>query len=330
MTLFITVFGVILITFLLARIFPNDPIMLVVGSHPTQDQIDIANQKYGFEKPIIEQFIDYLVNLIQGDMGTSLRTKQLVRDELSHRFMATFELVTLSLCLSILIGFPLGILSGYYRKKRFSILIRGFAFSSIALPLFWSGMLAQMFFFGKLGWLPLQGRVSPYFQETELSINSGILIFDSFITKDWSFFGDVLSHLILPVMCLSLSSVGIIIRTVRSSVIDTLQEDHFFNYQALGFHPLSILFRLAFKNSLVLSLTILGLVYGMLLGGSFFVETIFDWPGLGHFGILSIMTNDFPSIMGVTILYAGVYLLINFLVDLAYYYIDPRIRYGKR
>ena len=330
LTLFITIFGVILITFFLARLFPNDPVMLVVGSHPTQEQIDTANQRYGFDKPMIEQFILYLGNLIQGDLGTSLRTKQAVANELSHRFMATFELVTFSLFISILFGFPLGILSSYYRKTKPEKAIRGFAFSSIALPIFWSGMLLQMLFFGKLGWLPLQGRLSPYFQNIGMATNSGILVFDTLITGNWPLFWDALKHLILPVLCLALSSIGIIIRTVRSAVLETIHEDHFYTYQTLGFHPLTILFRLAFKNSLVLSLTIIGLVYGMLLGGSFLVETIFDWPGLGHFAILSITTNDFPSIMGVTILYAVVYLSINFLVDVAYHYIDPRIRFAEK
>lgn len=328
--LFVTVIGVAVIMFFVSRLLPSDPVMLIVGEHPTAEQIEAANEKLGLNRPLLEQFGIYLGNLLIGDLGKSLRTKQPVSWELGNRFTATFELVTISLLLAIVIGFPLGILSAYNRRTKSAASIRGLSFSSIALPVFWSGMLLQMLFFGKLGWLPLQGRLSPEFQGVELNVNSGIMLVDTLLSGNWRALSDVIKHLAMPVLCLAFSSLGIIIRTVRSAVMETIEEDHFMTYQALGFHPLTILFRLAFKNSLVLSLTVIGLVYGMLLGGSFLVESIFDWPGLGHFGVLSILTNDFPSVMGVTILYAAVYVLINFLVDVAYHYIDPRIRYGEK
>ena len=323
-------FGVIVIMFFVSRLLPGDPVMLIVGDHPTIEQIEVANEKLGFNKHLLVQFGIYLGNLFKGDFGISLRTKQPVSIELGNRFAATFELVTISLLLAIIIGFPLGILSAYYRETKSATSIRAISFSSIALPVFWSGMLLQMFFHGKLGWLPLQGRFSPKLQGVEMNFNSGIMLIDTLLSGNWRAFSDVIHPLALPTLCLTFSSLGIIIRTVRSAVMETIEEDHFMTYRTFGFHPLTILFRLAFKNSLVLSLTVIGLVYGMLLGGSFLVESIFDWPGLGHFGVLSIITNDFPSVMGVTILYAGIYLLINFLVDVAYYFIDPRIRYGEK
>ena len=327
--LFLTIFGVMIITFFLSRLLHGDPALLILGEHPTAEQMESVNEKLGLNKPLIEQFWIYITDLVRGDLGTSLRTKNPVSFELGNRFTATFELVTIALFLAILIGFPLGVLSAYYRKTKLSLFIRTISFTSFALPVFWSGMLLQILLFGKLGWFPLQGRISAQFQSSELSIQTGILVVDTLLSGNWEMFLDAMRHIALPVICLSFSILGIIIRTVRSAVLENIQKDYFMTYQTFGFAPLVILFRLALRNSLILSITVIGLVYGMLLGGSFLVESIFDWPGLGHFGYLSISASDLPSVMGVTILYSAVYVMINFLVDIACHYLDPRLRIGE-
>jgi len=327
--LFLTIFGVMIITFFLSRLLHGDPALLILGEHPTAEQMESVNEKLGLNKPLIEQFWIYITDLVRGDLGTSLRTKNPVSFELGNRFTATFELVTIALFLAILIGFPLGVLSAYYRKTKLSLFIRTISFTSFALPVFWSGMLLQILLFGKLGWFPLQGRISAQFQSSELSIQTGILVVDTLLSGNWEMFLDAMRHIALPVICLSFSILGIIIRTVRSAVLENIQKDYFMTYQTFGFAPLVILFRLALRNSLILSITVIGLVYGMLLGGSFLVESIFDWPGLGHFGYLSISASDLPSVMGVTILYSAVYVIINFLVDIACHYLDPRLRIGE-
>ena len=327
--LFLTIFGVMIITFFLSRLLHGDPALLILGEHPTAEQMESVNEKLGLNKPLIEQFWIYITDLVRGDLGTSLRTKNPVSFELGNRFTATFELVTIALFLAILIGFPLGVLSAYYRKTKLSLFIRTISFTSFALPVFWSGMLLQILLFGKLGWFPLQGRISAQFQSSELSIQTGILVVDTLLSGNWEMFLDAMRHIALPVICLSFSILGIIIRTVRSAVLENIQKDYFMTYQTFGFAPLVILFRLALRNSLILSITVIGLVYGMLLGGSFLVESIFDWPGLGHFGYLSISASDLPSVMGVTILYSAVYVIINFLVDIGCHYLDPRLRIGE-
>ena len=327
--LFLTIFGVVIITFSLSRVLHGDPALLILGEHPTAEQLESVNEKLGLNKPLIEQFWIYITDLAMGDLGTSLRTKTPVSFELKNRFTATFELVTIALFLAILIGFPLGVLSAYYRNTKLSLFIRTISFTSFALPVFWSGMLLQILLFGELGWFPLQGRISAQFQSSELNVQTGILVVDTLLSGNWEMFLDAVRHIALPVICLSFSIVGIIIRTVRSAVLENIQQDYFMTYQTFGFGPLIILFRYALRNSLILSVTVVGLVYGMLLGGSFLVESIFDWPGLGHFGYLSISTSDLPSVMGVTILYSAVYVMINFLVDIACHYLDPRLRIGE-
>ena len=327
--LFLTIFGVMIITFFLSRLLHGDPALLILGEHPTAEQIKSVNEKLGLNKPLLEQFWIYISDMVKGDLGISLRTKNPVSFELGNRFTATFELVTIALFLAILIGFPLGVLSAYYRNTKLSLFIRTISFTSFALPVFWSGMLLQILLFGKLGWFPLQGRLSAQFQGSELSIQTGILVVDTLLSGNWEMFLDAVRHIALPVICLSFSILGIIIRTVRSAVLENIQQDYFMTYQTFGFDPLIILFRLALRNSLILSITVVGLVYGMLLGGSFLVESIFDWPGLGHFGYLSISASDLPSVMGVTILYSAVYVMINFLVDIGCHYLDPRLRIGE-
>ena len=324
--LFLTIFGVMIITFFLSRLLHGDPTLLILGEHPTAEQIKSVNEKLGLNKPLLEQFWIYITDLAKGDLGTSLRTKNPVSLELANRFTATFELVTISLILAILIGFPLGILSAYYRNTKLSLFIRTISFTSFALPVFWSGMLLQILLFGKLGWFPLQGRLSAQFQGSELSIQTGMLLVDTLLSGNWEIFMNAVTHITLPVICLSFSILGIIIRTVRSAALENIQQDYFMTYQAFGFDPLIMLFRFALRNSLILSITVVGLVYGMLLGGSFLVESIFDWPGIGHFGYLSISASDLPSVMGVTILYSAVYVIINFLVDIGCHYLDPRVR----
>ena len=183
--LFLTIFGVMIITFFLSRLLHGDPALLILGEHPTAEQMESVNEKLGLNKPLIEQFWIYITDLVRGDLGTSLRTKNPVSFELGNRFTATFELVTIALFLAILIGFPLGVLSAYYRNTKLSLFIRTISFTSFALPVFWSGMLLQILLFGKLGWFPLQGRISAQFQSSELSIQTGILVVDTLLSGNW-------------------------------------------------------------------------------------------------------------------------------------------------
>ena len=188
--LFLTIFGVMIITFFLSRLLHGDPTLLILGEHPTAEQIKLVNEKLGLNKPLLEQFWIYITDLAKGDLGTSLRTKNPVSLELANRFTATFELVTISLILAILIGFPLGILSAYYRNTKLSLFIRTISFTSFALPVFWSGMLLQILLFGKLGWFPLQGRLSAQFQGSELSIQTCMLLVDTLLSGNWEMFLD--------------------------------------------------------------------------------------------------------------------------------------------
>jgi len=321
------IFVVVTITFFIAHWLPGDPTALWVGSHPTEEQLEAARKTLGLEKSLAKQYIHYISNTFQGDLGTSLRTKQPITTELSSRFSATFELVSVSMLLSVLIAFPFGLIAALKNNTRIDLFIRGLGYIGLAIPVFWLGMILQIVFFAWLGWFPLQGRfLTDINTNNDLIINSGFILFDTFVSGEWSLFVKAVHYISLPVITMSVAVVGIVIRISKSSLVDTMKEPFFTTFLSFGFSPKEVVISSAYKNTLIPVSTIVGLSYGMMLGGTFLIESIFDWPGLGQFGVLSILTGDFPAIVGLTLVYSISYVLINFLIDMLYLIIDPRTR----
>ena len=315
------------ITFFIVRWLPGDPVFLWVGDHPTKEQIESARNDFGFNEPIYKQYLSFLKKTLSLDLGVSLRTRQPVTTELLNRFSATFELVLFSMIIAILLGFPMGLISALKQKTIFDYFLRSFGYIGLSLPVFWLGMILQLIFFGILYWFPLQGRYSGVGSlDTQLIYNSGFLLIDSLLSGDWSFFMDGLKHIILPAFTMAFGVLGIILRTTRSAMIETMHTPFYRTFKSYGFNDSEIIRKSAYKNTLVPISTVVGLSFGLMLGGTFLVESIFDWPGLGQFSVLSILTRDFPAIIGVTILYSSTYVIINFFIDLFYAIIDPRIR----
>jgi peptide/nickel transport system permease protein len=321
------IFVVVTITFFIAHWLPGDPTALWVGSRPTEEQLEVARKTLGLEKSLAKQYIHYISNIFQGDLGTSLRTKQPITTELSSRFSATFELVSVSMLLSVLISFPFGLIAALKNNTRIDVFIRGLAYIGLAIPVFWLGMILQIIFFAWLGWFPLQGRfLTDIYTNNDLIINTGFILFDTFVSGEWSLFVNAVHYISLPVITMSVAVVGIVIRISKSSLVDTMKEPFFTTFLSFGFSPKEVVVSSAYKNTLIPVSTIVGLSYGMMLGGTFLIESIFDWPGLGQFGVLSILTGDFPAIVGLTLVYSISYVLINFLIDMLYLIIDPRTR----
>ncbi len=321
------IFVVVTITFFIAHWLPGDPTALWVGSRPTEEQLEVARKTLGLEKSLAKQYIHYISNIFQGDLGTSLRTKQPITTELSSRFSATFELVSVSMLLSVLIAFPFGLIAALKNNTRIDVFIRGLAYIGLAIPVFWLGMILQIIFFAWLGWFPLQGRfLTDIYTNNDLIINTGFILFDTFVSGEWSLFVNAVHYISLPVITMSVAVVGIVIRISKSSLVDTMKEPFFTTFLSFGFSPKEVVISSAYKNTLIPVSTIVGLSYGMMLGGTFLIESIFDWPGLGQFGVLSILTGDFPAIVGLTLVYSISYVLINFLIDMLYLIIDPRTR----
>ena len=325
--IFLVLLGVSVITFVVSHVLPGSPEAMWVGPKPTQEQLDAAIKELGLDKPIAVQYLSYVKNLVRGDLGISLRTRRHVTEELSRRWGATFELVSVSLLLALLIGIPMGILSATNKDKGLDHTSRAVSISGVAMPVFWLGMILQQVLHGKLGWLPLQGRIdSQILIDSPIETISGFYLVDSLLTANWAAFSSAFSHIVLPALTLSFAALATITRMSRSSMLDVLSEDYIQTSIAYGVSRRVLLYKYALKNALIPTITVVGLSYGVMLGGSFLVESIFDWPGLGRFVVLSIENNDFPATMGVTILFAFTYIILNLIVDMVYYFIDPRIK----
>ncbi len=320
-------FGVLTITFVLSRVLPSSPVETMLGHRPSPEQIEAARQALGLDLPLHEQFGLFLADAVRGDFGVSLRTGQPVLEDIIERMTATFELTTIAVVLVVVLGIPLGVLSAVRRNTLLDHGARGLSIAGVALPAFLIGMLLQMAFYGGLGWLPLQGRIgAEVLLDYPFARFTGLYTLDTLIAGQWVAFASALSHLALPVATLTIACLAIVTRATRNLMVEVLGEDYIRTARAYGISKATIHFRYALKATLIPLLTVIGLTYGFLLGGSVVVEFVFDWPGLGGYVVGAITKNDFPAVMGVTLFLATMFLTINLIIDLTYYLVDPRLR----
>lgn len=320
----LVLWGVATIVFVLTRTLPGDPVALWVGPKPTHEQLELARHELGLDQPVPVQYGAFLKELAQGNLGVSLWTKQPVTDELSRRFGATLELVTLGLAIALVVGLWLGVLSARRPDSWLDRVVRVVTLSGVAFPIFFLAMLFQMLFYGRLGWLPLQGRLDSDVAPPETVTH--LYLVDFALAGDFAGWLSAARHIALPAVALSFASLAIVTRMARSTMLEVLGTDYIRTARAYGISERKIHYRFALKNTLITLLTVVGLTYGYSLGGAFLIEMIFDWPGIGGYAVNAIANNDFPSVMGVTILYAVTFVLINLVVDLLYHVIDPRLR----
>ncbi len=319
--------GVLVITFALSRLLPGSPVEMMLGHRPTQEQIDLAKAELHLDKPVYQQFAFYVSDVVQGDFGKSLRTGQPVLDDVVERMTATFELTTIAVILVILFGVPLGILTAVKQNSLFDHGARSFSIAGLALPIFLIGMILQMLFYGGLGWLPLQGRMnSAILLYYEFSRVTGFYLVDTLLAGQWQAFVSAAAHLILPVLTLAIASLAVVTRITRNTMVEVLNEDFIRTAVAYGLPRHQIYFQYALKATLIPMLTVIGLTYGFMLGGSVVVEYVFDWPGLGGYVVGAIVKNDFPAVMGVTLFLSTMYLTVNLIIDLLYFVVDPRLK----
>jgi len=319
--------GVLAITFALSRVLPGSPVEMMLGHRPTQEQIDLAKAELNLDKPVFEQFIYYVADVARGDFGKSLRTGQPVLDDVIERMTATFELTTIAVLIVVLVGIPLGVVSAVKQNSFIDHSARGFSIAGVALPVFLIGMILQMFFYGSLGWLPLQGRMnSEVLLDFEFPRVTGLYLIDTLIAGQYTAFASAAAHLVLPVLTLVIASLAVVTRITRNTMIEALNEDFIRTAMAYGLPNRQIYFQYALKATLIPMLTVIGLTYGFMLGGSVVVEYVFDWPGLGGYVVGAITKNDFPAVMGVTLFLSTMYLTVNLVIDILYFVVDPRLR----
>jgi peptide/nickel transport system permease protein len=320
-------FGVLTITFFLSRVLPASPANLILGDRPTAEQVAVAEEELGLNKPLLVQYALYMGKIAQGDFGNSLRTNQPVLVEIRNRMGATLELTTLAIIIVIVVGVPLGVLSAVRQNSWIDNLARAGAVGGVAIPAFMLAMILQIIFYGQLNWLPIQGRMdSILLLDVKIPQITRLFLIDTLLAGEWQAFKSSVSHIILPTLTLAIVTLASVTRITRNMMVEVLSEEFIRTAFAYGLPRRAIYYRYALKATLIPMLTVVGLTYGYLLGGAVVVEFVFDWPGLGGFLVFSIVQNDFPAVLGTTLFLAATYLTINLIVDLLYFAVDPRLR----
>lgn len=325
MSLFVLL-GLSVITFSLARVVPSDPAALYIGPRARADQIKEIEAQMGLNEPIYVQYGYYLRDLLHGDLGTSIATKRPVRQEILERLPGTLELLFAGMGMAIVFGIPLGVLSARLQGSPFDVFVRSFSLVGVSLPAFFLGLVFQVIFFRELGWFPVSGRFSTQLRFTNpIDEVTGLFLLDTLMTGNWVAFKDLAWHIVLPAATLAAYPAGLIARMTRASMIEVLGQDYIRTARAYGLQEWFITSVYALKNALGPTLTVIGLSLAYALTGTFFVELIFNWPGLGTFTVHSLLNIDYPSIMGVTLFGAAGYVLINLVVDVLQAWVDPRV-----
>lgn len=319
--------GVSVITFALARVIPSNAAALYIGPKARPDDIARVTRLLGLDQPLPVQYLTYLRDMLRGDWGTSIGTKRPVLDEILDRLPATLELIAVAMLIAVPVGVVLGVLSARWRGRAPDLLVRVVSIVGVSIPAFWLALLLQIVFFRQLDLLPLTGRLDADLRFTAPIVPvTGFFLFDSLLGGNLTAFWDALRHLVLPAVTLAAYPIGLIARMTRSSMLEVLAQDHIRTARAFGLQDRLIVYRLALRNALLPVLTVLGLTLAYTLIGTFFIEIIFNWPGLGTFTVRSLLNVDYPAVMGITLFAAGAYVVINLLVDLAQAWLDPRIR----
>ncbi len=317
-------FGIILVSFLLVKLIPGDPAVMMLGPFATEQQIAMLNTEMGLGGTIIDQFWIYLQNLVQGDLGTSWQTTKPVFDDLTIRFPATLELVTLSLLLALLIGIPLGVAAAYFKRSIVKKFSDYYGLLAGSLPDFWLGLILIYLFYTVMQIAPPPlGRID--FAVLPPAPVTNFLIIDSLIAGNWQALWSTLGHLVLPVITLAVINAGPILKMTQATMERMLESDLIRYAEMCGLSK-QVVIRKAFRNSLPSIVTIVSVLYGFLIGGAVLVEIVFSWGGAGQYAVQGVLNADINPVLGFVLFSAILSLVIYLVVDLIYFAIDPRIR----
>lgn len=299
--------GISLAVFILIKLTPGDPATAILGVQATPEEVIRLRRALGLDRPVYIQFLQWLWRVGQGDLGTSFVSKKPVAELIAQRFPATLYLTAVAMAVAVAVGIPVGVLSATRRYTRLDYVINSIALFGVSMPAFWFGILLILLFSLKLGWLPASGYVAP-----------------ARATSVWHF----LRYLILPAISLGLFLAGSLTRFMRSSMLEVLKQDYIRTARAKGLAEKLVVYRHALKNALIPTVTVIGLQIGILLGGAVITEQVFAYPGVGWLALNAIAQRDYPVVQGVVLLVASFFVLSNLFVDLAYTWLNPKIRFA--
>jgi peptide/nickel transport system permease protein len=320
-----TLFGVTVMTFILTNLLPGDPARSLAGRYATAEQIQATRERLGLDQPVYVQYVRHVGRYLQGDLGTSFHSRQEVLKELVDHVPPTVELAFAAMFIAIVIGIPLGIVSGASRSRWLNSGLILFSIIGVGIPVFWAGLVFQLIFYGKLGILPLSGRLSPEAVRPPAVFH--MYTVDSLLAGQWDTFWDASRHLILPALTLSLSRVASLTRITNAGMVEAMRKDFVRTARAKGLQERIVVGRHVLKNALLPTVTNISMQLGWLIGGAVLVEIIFTWGGIGSYAWSAILNLDIPVIMGITLVTTFAFLILNLLADISYGFLDPRITY---
>ena len=324
-TLALTFLGLTAVTFAIGRVMPADPVLAIVGDRASQEVYDQVYLELGLDRPIYVQYLRYLGELAEGDLGTSIMTARPVIDDIARFFPATLELATVATLIGVCLGIPMGVRAAVNQGRMLDHAVRVFGLVGYSMPVFWLGMIALLVFYGELGWVSGPGRIDVFYDGIVDEV-TGVILIDSAVQGEWDIFWNAVSHLVLPAGVLGLFALAYIARMTRSFMLDQLNQEYVLTARVKGASERAVVWRHAFRNVLVQLITIIGLTYASLLEGSVLTETVFSWPGIGQYITTSLFNADMNAVLGGTIVVGTCFIGINMLSDLLYRLVDPRAR----
>ncbi|MEL6604178.1 MAG: ABC transporter permease [Cyanobacteria bacterium J06614_10] len=318
--------GISLLVFAFLHLIPGDPAVTMLGDRATPEALETLRDRMGLNEPLPLQYLTFLGNLLQFDLGTSIFTGVPILEEIKTRWPATFELSLVAMLIALLIGIPAGVIAAVKKNSIIDNLFMSGSLLGVSMPVYWLGLLLVYLFAVNLQWLPPSGRIGVNVSFGFQPI-TGFFILDAILQGNFKALGDIVAHLILPAVTLSTIPLAIIARITRSAMLEVLSQDYIRTARSKGLKELRVIGKHALKNAMLPVITIVGLEFGTLLGGAILTETIFSWPGIGSWIYGGILQRDYPIVQGGVVFVAFVFVLINLLVDISYAFLDPRIQY---
>lgn len=320
------ILGITVVAFLIANAIPADPINanLPQNALNNEELVEAFREKWGLNRSPVEQYFVYLGNLLQGDMGVSIKTRNPVIEDIQQFLPATLELSTYSIMVGLTLGISFGVISAVWRNSLVDYFVRVVALIGVSFPVFLLALIGLTVFHAELGWVAGPGRLD--FLVRDPPHVTGWFTVDSLLAGQFDTFWNAVSHMILPSFVLGIYVSGIVARITRSSLLEQLSADYIRTARSKGLRERVVIMKHGLANALIPVVTIIGLLFGGLLAGAVLTESIFAWPGLGRYAFRASTSQDFPAIMGVSMLIALIYVVVNFIVDLIVYFLDPRIR----
>ena len=328
-TLLVTFIGLLAVTFVISRVVPIDPVTSILGERATAQQIEDARTKLGLDEPMWKQFAIYIGNTLQGDLGTSIRTREPVAEAVARVFPATLELATLATIIGVIVGVPAGVMAATKPGSILDQIVRLVGLMGYSMPIFWLGLMGLLLFYGLLGWVGGPGRLDVAFQmsmDFELTQYTGMIMVDTLLNGRPDMFANAFSHIILPAGLLAYISMAYISRMTRSFMMNELGQEYITTARVKGMPERRVIWVHALKNVMVPLITVIALSYAYLLEGAVLTETIFAWPGLGSYITDALLVADMPAVLGGTVVVGMAYIGLNMFSDLLYRVFDPRAR----